>query len=79
VCRSPVATGWTQGFFPGELWLLVERKRLLQDSVPYSEEELVNLARRWQEPIKTVAYPAINHDQVNASEPWTLALDSERC
>lgn len=62
---GPVETSWTQGFFPGLLWLMVERQRLLPSSVEasYSEEEIVHLARRFQEGFRHMAYPATNHDQ----------------
>lgn len=61
----PVATSWTQGFFPGLLWLLEERRRLLPEAVEpsYSDKEILRLARRYQESFKFLAKEAINHDQ----------------
>ena len=61
----PVETSWTQGFFPGMLWLLVERARFFPESIDpsYSEQQLVSLARRWQNDFKFLARPSINHDQ----------------
>lgn len=60
-----VENSWTQGFFPGLIWLLVERRRLLPESVEstYTEEELIALARRWQESFRHLARPSTNHDQ----------------
>ncbi|ODN77026.1 hypothetical protein L202_05571 [Cryptococcus amylolentus CBS 6039] len=62
---SKVSTSWTQGFFPGLLWLLVERQRLLPESVSstYSENEITRLARRYQEGFRDMARTAMNHDQ----------------
>ncbi|WVQ83740.1 hypothetical protein IAT38_005884 [Cryptococcus sp. DSM 104549] len=62
---SKVETSWTQGFFPGLVWLLEERRRLLPGAVEksYSDAELVRLARRYQESFKHMAKVAINHDQ----------------
>lgn len=59
------ATAWTQGFFPGLLWLLVERSRLLPGSVEalYSEKEIIQYARKYQDSFKFLARPSINHDQ----------------
>jgi len=61
----PVDTSWTQGFFPGLLWLLIERHRLLPSSIEpsYSEADLINLARRWQRDFEYLKRPSINHDQ----------------
>ncbi|BEI83675.1 hypothetical protein CcaverHIS002_0402790 [Cutaneotrichosporon cavernicola] len=62
---SKVETAWTQGFFPGLLWLMLERRRLLPASVDssYSEDDIAHLARRYQESFRHKANPAINHDQ----------------
>lgn len=67
-CRELIAlveSSWTQGFFPGLLWLLVERIRLDPTSVDphYSEEKLIQLARRWQADFEWTKRPALNHDQ----------------
>lgn len=62
-----VETSWTQGFFPGLLWLLVERERLSPSGGmaggAYTAEEVTQLARRWQDSFKHLARPAENHDQ----------------
>lgn len=60
-----VATSWTQGFFPGLVWLVEERRRLLPEAVEssYSGKEIMRLARRYQESFKFLAKKAINHDQ----------------
>ncbi|AFR98229.2 glycosyl hydrolase family 88 [Cryptococcus neoformans C23] len=62
---SKVATSWTQGFFPGLVWLVEERRRLLPEAVEssYSGKEIMRLARRYQESFKFLAKKAINHDQ----------------
>lgn len=76
-------TSWTQGFFPGLLWLMVERRRLLPSAVEtsYSEEEIAHLARRFQEGFRHMANPAQNHDQgfrfqlsYGKYVPWPLRL-----
>jgi len=56
---------WTQGFFAGLIWTLVERLRLLPKAVnsEYTEEQLLKLARRWQDSFRHLARPALNHDQ----------------
>lgn len=56
---------WTQGFFPGLLWLLVERERLVPGFLPsaYSVEDLEEMARTWQQGFRQHARKAINHDQ----------------
>ncbi|RSH86803.1 uncharacterized protein EHS24_005076 [Apiotrichum porosum] len=58
-------TSWTQGFFVGLLWDLVERQRLLPNAVEssYTEQEITDLARRYQDGFKWMANPASNHDQ----------------
>jgi hypothetical protein len=60
-----VETAWTQGFFPGLLWLLVERQRIAPSTVEssYKEEEIISYARKYQESFKFLARPSINHDQ----------------
>jgi hypothetical protein len=60
-----VETAWTQGFFPGLLWLLVERRRIAPDTVElsYKEEEIISYARKYQDSFKFLARPSINHDQ----------------
>ncbi|KIR71930.1 glycosyl hydrolase family 88 [Cryptococcus deuterogattii CA1014] len=62
---SKAATSWTQGFFPGLLWLVEERRRLLPEAVEpsYPDKEIMRLARRYQESFKFLAKKAINHDQ----------------
>ncbi|WVR03574.1 hypothetical protein IAU60_000566 [Kwoniella sp. DSM 27419] len=62
---SKNVTGWTQGFFPGLLWLLAERATLDPSSIhsSTSKEELTQLARRWQADFKYLARPSTNHDQ----------------
>ncbi|KAL1413228.1 hypothetical protein Q8F55_000981 [Vanrija albida] len=63
---SKIDVAWTQGFFPGLLWLLVERERLVPGTLAaagYTEEEVVALARRWQGSFRHMARHAINHDQ----------------
>lgn len=60
-----VETAWTQGFFVGLLWDLVERQSLLPTSVEasYTKEEITALARKYQDGYKWMAKPAQNHDQ----------------
>lgn len=63
---SLVESSWTQGFFPGLLWLLVERERLLGPDVlaeGYRSTDIISLARLWQDSFKHLARPAENHDQ----------------
>lgn len=47
------------------LWDLVERQRLLPNAVEssYTEQEITDLARRYQDGFKWMANPASNHDQ----------------
>lgn len=63
--NKSASTAWTQGFFPGLLWLLVERNRLLPGSIEalYSEDEIIQYARKYQDSFKFLARPSINHDQ----------------
>lgn len=58
-------SAWTQGFFPGLIWLLVERRRIAPESIDpaYTEEELIRLARKYQEGFEFMKRPASNHDQ----------------
>ncbi|RSH81438.1 hypothetical protein EHS25_006794 [Saitozyma podzolica] len=62
---SKIETSWTQGFFPGLLWLLAERAHLLPESIDpsYTASQIQDLGRRWQEDFKYLARPSINHDQ----------------
>lgn len=62
---TPVNKAWTQGFFPGLLWLYLERERLLSGSLPwpYTVEDLESMAREWQAGFRQHARKAINHDQ----------------
>ncbi|WOO79141.1 Unsaturated glucuronyl hydrolase [Vanrija pseudolonga] len=62
---SKVETSWTQGFFPGLLWLLVERRRLARDTVywGYNEDRIAHLAHRFQDGFRHMATDAFNHDQ----------------
>ncbi|WWC66801.1 uncharacterized protein I206_100707 [Kwoniella pini CBS 10737] len=62
---SKNVTAWTQGFFPGTLWLLAERADLDPSSIDshYTKEDLIRLARRWQADFKYQARPSPNHDQ----------------
>ncbi len=58
-------TGWTQGFFPGMMRLLVERARLMDKAFHhiYSVDEIQQLARHWQDSFRFLARPSENHDQ----------------
>lgn len=68
-----VVEGWTQGFFPGSIWLVAERERLLPGSLErargstntsgYTLAEVESAARRWQGCFRHQTRPAINHDQ----------------
>ncbi|WRT63807.1 uncharacterized protein IL334_000732 [Kwoniella shivajii] len=62
---SKNSTAWTQGFFPGLIWLLAERAELDKSTINphYRKEELIRLARRWQADFKYLARPSTNHDQ----------------
>lgn len=62
---SKVETSWTQGFFPGLLWLMVERRRLARDTVywGYNEDRIAHLAHRFQDGFRHMATDAFNHDQ----------------
>lgn len=61
----PVDGAWTQGFFPGLLWLTLERERLIKGSLPwpYTTDEVQSMAREWQGSFRKHARKAINHDQ----------------
>lgn len=62
----PVSDSWTQGFFPGSLWLLAERERLLPGTLAaagYTLADVEALARRWQSSFRHQTSPAQNHDQ----------------
>lgn len=57
---------WTQGFFPGLLWLLIERERLLPGTLAaagYTVEQVQDLARQYQASFRHMARHAANHDQ----------------
>jgi hypothetical protein len=58
-------SAWTQGFFPGLLWLLIERERLEPGTLGagYTEQEIMHLARRYQDGFESMKRPAENHDQ----------------
>lgn len=59
-------TAWTQGFFPGLLWLLVEREALSPGTLSaagYDVDEVIGLARKYQSSFRHLARYAINHDQ----------------
>lgn len=60
-----VETSWTQGFFPGMLWLLVERQQLAPQTVPseFDRASLIKLAHRWQDGFRHMSTDAFNHDQ----------------
>lgn len=63
---TAVSNGWTQGFFPGSLWLIAERERLAPGSLKaagYSLPAVEDLARRWQSSFRHQTRPALNHDQ----------------
>ena len=47
------------------IWLLAERQSLLPDSIEstYSKEQLIAMARKWQESFRHLARPSRNHDQ----------------
>lgn len=47
------------------IWLLAERQSLLPNAVEssYSKDDLVNMARKWQESFRHMARPSRNHDQ----------------
>lgn len=63
--NTPVDKAWTQGFFPGLLWLTLERERLIKGSLPwpYTTDDLESMAREWQASFRKHARTAINHDQ----------------
>jgi hypothetical protein len=47
------------------LWLLAERLALLPSSIEgtYQKDELIAMARKWQESFRHLARPSRNHDQ----------------
>lgn len=62
---QPVKTAWIQGFLPGLLWLLVESLSLHPTLVHprYTQEQIIELARKWQDSFRWMACPSRNHDQ----------------
>lgn len=54
---------WTSGFFPGSLWALYERVvRYNCDIDGISQQELLDLAKNWQEGIKKEQFNTNTHD-----------------
>lgn len=54
------ATWWTTGFFPGSLWALVERASKRQMSTSF--DDLVKVAKRWEDAVESQKYNINTHD-----------------